>query len=31
MNAYVKAGASYPVILPITTNLREMVKALGPA
>ena len=31
MNAYVKAGASYPVILPITTNLREMVGALGPA
>jgi 5,10-methylenetetrahydromethanopterin reductase len=30
MQEYVKAGASYPVIMPITTNLKEMVKALGP-
>ena len=28
---YVKGGASYPVILPITTNLREMVEALAPS
>ncbi len=30
MREYVKAGAGYPVILPITTNLKEMVQTLGP-
>jgi len=28
---YVKGGASYPVILPITTNVKEMVEELAPA
>ena len=28
---YVKVGASYPVILPITTNVKQMVRALAPS
>lgn len=31
VSEYVKGGASYPVILPITTNLKQMVKALAPS